>query len=469
MVWFGLLDETALVLPTQAVTLMEPIAPDLLQNEANSTLNSQSPSPLTINDALPPELLLSVFDFIYTEMTQPLSFPHTVREVAERLRRNALLDVMLVCRAWCDLVASSPRYWTTIDVGIREQPLFWLNRTRGYREAQRLYLERQLTRSGQLPIQVNIGMDKVEDFNTTFDLLRNQANRWQALNLLTDPNNRVAEPIDQRQLENLLNQTLPCLTSLHIGPCKIKSGGHRGGSASLRVEAPHLRALSCELHLVIPSSTAHLIFLSITGVHLENLQPSVEGLRVEFDQLIELRIADCSSGAVLSTFSTPTLSKLVVDGRSTGYPVPQSLPLYPHLKELQWGDTGQDPTFSMLLPLCPNLTSFANYVVGLEKDEPIEEPPTIILEIPNIRSQMGNEERLWPDLVEVLVDAATCGEITELIDAVPSIQRIRVLRDPTTRGNLETQASEIQLLENLRERANVAVWLEPWGQNRGSS
>ncbi|KAG8909186.1 hypothetical protein FRC01_007091, partial [Tulasnella sp. 417] len=395
-----------------------------------------------------------------------LSYPRPVREIGEKIKQHPLLDSMLVCRAWHDLVASSPRYWTAVDIGIREELEGW-----PIQEGQREYLKRQLKRSGELPIQVNVGMDNVEDIIAPFDLLRNEAHRWQALNLLARTDDGIREPMDQQQLENLLNRPLPCLTSLHVGRCVIKSdmGEHRRGSASLRVDAPRLRALSCEFHLAIPSSTSRLRVLSITGVHLENLRPSVEGLRVELDRLVELRITACSPGAILSAFSTPILNKLVVDSKTASYPAPQSLPLYPYLKELQWDDLGPDPTFSVLLPLCPNLTFFADYVVGLENDVPLElidEAPTIILELSNIRSQMGNEQRLWPDLAEILVDSATCEEITELIDAVPSIQKIRVLRDPTTRGTPETQANERQLLENLRERVNVAVWLEPWADRR---
>ncbi|KIO21475.1 hypothetical protein M407DRAFT_28930 [Tulasnella calospora MUT 4182] len=450
---------------------MEPVASDLLQNETNSALSSQSaaaaaPPPPSINDALPPELLLSIFDYIYTEMTQPLSYPYTTSEIVERNRRHALLDAMLVCRAWHDLVAVSPRYRTTIDVGIRESIGMWPKGAKplGYGEAQRMFLKQQLAGSGEVPIQVNVVMDKVDDFTVTFDLLRSQAHRWQVFNLLTAPDSGMSEPIDQSQLEGLFNLPLPCLTSLHVGRCWVRpaTGDRRRISASLQVDAPRLRALSCELHLAIPRSPSHLRYLSITGVHLENLQPSVDGLRVELDQLLELQITACNAGAILSAFSTPILSKLVVDTKTASYPVPQSLPQYQHLKELQWDDLGPDPTFSMFLPLCPHLTFFADYVVGLEEDVPlgvIDEPPTILLEIPNIRILRGKEEDLWPGMTE----------IAELFDAVPSIQRIRVLRDPTTRGDLENQTNEVRLLGKLREKVNVALWLEPWSDSKGLS
>ncbi|KIO21474.1 hypothetical protein M407DRAFT_28929 [Tulasnella calospora MUT 4182] len=455
---------------------MEPLASDLLQNETNSVLSSQpAPAPAPgINDALPPELLLSVFDYIYIEMTQPLSYPHTMSEAVERSKRHALLDAMLVCRAWHDLVAGSPRYRTTIDVGIRESLGIWPigAETLGYGEAQRTFLKQQLAGSGELPIQVNVSLAHVDDRTATFDLLRNQAHRWQVFNLLTKHDKGISEPISQSQLEGLFNLPLPCLTSLHVDRCWVKADTGGPIAVSLQVEAPRLRALSCEFHLAIPRSTSHLRFLSIKDVPLEKLQPSVDGLKVELDQLVELRITACNSGAILSAFSTPTLRKLIVSSNTSNFSAPQSLPQYQHLKELQWDDLGPEPTFSMFLPLCPNLTFFADYVVGLEEDVPldlIDQPPTVLLEIPNIRLLRGKEEDLWPGMTEILLDSATCTEIAELVDAVPSIQRIRVLRDPTTRGDLENRPNEVRLLGKLRERVNVALWLEPWSDSKGST
>ncbi|KAG9039874.1 hypothetical protein FS837_000893 [Tulasnella sp. UAMH 9824] len=452
---------------------MEPTVPNLLLNETKSAPSSLSPPPASINDALPPELLLLIFDFVYTEMNQPLSYLHTMSEAVDRSKRHALHDTMLVCRAWHDLVVTSPQYWTTINVGIRESIGLWPKGAEklGYGETQRVVLERELTASGELPIQINVGLDDVDDFQATFDLLREQAHRWQVFNLFTEPDRDMIKPIGQSQFEGLFNLPLPCLTALHIGGRWVRPDTNRRArmSASLQVDAPRLRALSCELHLVVPRSPSHLQFLSITGVHLEQLEPSVNELRVELNQLVELRITACNPGAILSTFSTPILNKLVVDTKTASYTVPQSLPQYQHLKELQWDDLGPDPTFSMFLPRCSNLEFFADYVVGLEDDIPlgvIDEAPTILGEIANIKIQRVEEEVLWPGMTEILLDSATCTEIAQLIDAVPSIQRVRVLRDPTTRGALENQVSERKLLERLRERVNVALWLEPWDNSR---
>ncbi|KAG8893389.1 hypothetical protein FRC00_010583, partial [Tulasnella sp. 408] len=186
--------------PRKSATPMEPTALDLLQNETKSATSSHSSPPRpSINDTLPPELLLSIFDFVYTEMNQPLSYLHTMSEAVEKSKRHALQDAMLVCRTWHDLVMSSPQYWTAINVGIRESIGLWPKGAENFGdgEAQRVFLERQLTASGELPIQVNVGLDDVEDFKATFDLLRKQAHRWQVFNLFTEPDNDMTKPIGQ--------------------------------------------------------------------------------------------------------------------------------------------------------------------------------------------------------------------------------------------------------------------------------
>ncbi|KAG8924781.1 hypothetical protein FRC01_011060 [Tulasnella sp. 417] len=453
-------------------TLMEPIEPGLLRNLTDSGPSSKSSSLSDINKALPPELLLWIFDLIYIEGTQPVSYPPTLEEVAERHKRHALLDVMLVCRSWHNLVVTSPRYWTGVQVGITEalpsspkeggtaEEMGTLRNG----ESQKRTLERQLERCVGLPIQVNVGADNVEDFAAIFDLLQNQARRWQVFNLLTQTRTSKSTAIGHSELLDLFNRPLHCLTSLHIGACSVKSDEDDGRSipASLQVDAPNLRALSCEQHLAIPLAPSCLRFLSLSGVDLADLRPPVDGLRVELDQLVELRITECNPGAILSTFSTPVLSKLVINNGEPGYLAAESLPQYQLLKELQWYDVGPDPTFTTFLSRCPNLKVFADYEVGLEDKIPLEyidAPPTILL---HIRQHKGEEGRLWPSVTEVLLDAATCTEMAELVDALPSIRRLRVLRDPIPRQRRENRMNERQLLERLRERVHVAVWLEPW-------
>ncbi|KAG8954841.1 hypothetical protein FRC04_010323 [Tulasnella sp. 424] len=443
---------------------METTSRSLSQNTTDADTDPLAVPPPTINDALPPELLLATFDFIYTEGTEPPSYPRSNAEAVIKHRRHAMLDVMLVCRAWHDLVAASPQYWTTVDVGIRESPQT-PSKENGPQtsESQLSALELQLRRSGQLPIHINIEQQHVVDFGAVVDALQVHRHRWQTFNLLASKHTR--RRIIRSQLIEIFKNPLPSLTSLQIGRGPLQLAEDEPLIATwFQVKAPRLHSLSSEFHLILPFSPSPLRTLTITGVDLERLYPPLDGLRVQLDQLVELRMEDCNPGAVLSILDTPRLSGLVVDCKTRNHPSPHSLPSYHELKELQWDDLGPDSTFSMLLPLCPNLTFFADYIVGLESEVPLEvidEPPTLLIEISSIKQKMAAKEFLWPDLEEVLLDSATCAEITELIDGLPSVKRVRVLRDPTTRGSLENQENEKQLLEGLRERVDVAFSLNP--------
>ncbi|KAG8984060.1 hypothetical protein FRB90_005592, partial [Tulasnella sp. 427] len=212
--------------------------------------------------------------------------------------------------------------------------------------------------------------------------------------------------------------------------------------------APSLHALSCHTHLVLPLSNDYLRYLSITSINLDSIQPPLDRSRLEFRQLVELRITGCNPGAFLAACSTPTLS----------YTHPQALPHYLHLRELQWDDRGPDPAFLMLLLRCPNLTRFANYIVGREDDVPrsaLDNPPTLIQATRNAPSELGKEEALWPRLEEILLDSIIGKEVVELIDTFPSLKRIRVLLDHKTQGARQGWREEDKLLEALRQRLVV--------------
>ncbi|KAG9026407.1 hypothetical protein FS837_004622 [Tulasnella sp. UAMH 9824] len=197
--------------------------------------------------------------------------------------------------------------------------------------------------------------------------------------------------------------------------------------------------------------------------------------RVELSGLVELRIIGQDPLSILSIFLTPALCKLVIRGMSFS-PFLESLPQYQHLKELQWDDNGPRDYFNKLAPLCPNITSFANYIVGFDERELIKDkdiflasPPRPLRKGSAITVNRRREKCLWPNLEEILLSSATCTEIAELIDALPSVQRVRVLHDPTTRGTRKNQKKERDLMKELRERVNIALRLEPWSDSRSSS
>ncbi|KAG9026408.1 hypothetical protein FS837_004623, partial [Tulasnella sp. UAMH 9824] len=401
---------------------MTPIEPNLVRNETSSAPKSQSMPPPNINNALPSELLLQVFDSIYVEKTQPM--PRTA--FAAGPRTYPLLNAMLVCRTWHDLIVASPQYWTSVNIWIGGPYDPWLGETERTRkrEAERIMLERRLKRSGELPFQVNIESNSDVDLELIFDCLRSQEHRWQALDLFPT---HISASVYRSQLTSLFSTPLSCLTSLRVGPfwAWMESGSTK--RTWFWVDAPNLCALSCESNFVIPHSTSSLKFLSLTFVFPLFLEPRVGEPRVELGGLIELRILHCDAMPILSIFFTPNLCRLVVRGVPRSSPPPGSLAQYQHLKELQCADGGPPEHFHILAPLCPNITSFANYVVGLEEESLTEakhreiSSPVILREQSAFRVNKGRAKCLWPKLEEILLSSATCAEITELTDALPSV------------------------------------------------
>ncbi|KAG8929268.1 hypothetical protein FRC01_004615, partial [Tulasnella sp. 417] len=178
--------------------------------------------------------------------------------------------------------------------------------------------------------------------------------------------------------------------------------------------------------------------------------------QIELPELLELRITNCKPGPVLSTFSTPALRALVIYALEMSGESPEDLPEYPHLRDLQWFDVGNDPAFKLVFRRCPNLTRYANYVVGLENEinlNDLTEGPTI-LERPG-----GINSIEWPKLEEVLLDCAYCGDLIALADLVPTIKRMRILKNPCEFGD---KSIETELLVQLRQKVDIAIGIDSW-------
>ncbi|KAG8984061.1 hypothetical protein FRB90_005593, partial [Tulasnella sp. 427] len=271
---------------------------------------------------------------------------------------------MLVCRVWRDLVESSPRYWTVIDIGIRESysPLPTAPDVERNADAQVSALELQLTRSGQLPLQIAIEPDFVMDFGAVVVSLRTHACRWQVLTLLDKPRKGVRRMIPGGLLASLLSSPLPSLISIQVHGLST----FFDVPEPLSVNAASLRSLTCTNHFITTLSPSLLTFLAIIGVYFSALDTPSSEAKLDMSHLLELHIEGCGVGPVLNALDAPNLAKLVVDTKDRSYPAPESLPSYPNMKELQWDDLGSDSTFTLLIHRCPSLTSFSSYVVGRE-------------------------------------------------------------------------------------------------------
>ncbi|KIO20975.1 hypothetical protein M407DRAFT_29360 [Tulasnella calospora MUT 4182] len=112
-----------------------------------------------------------------------------------------------------------------------------------------------------------------------------------------------------------------------------------------------------------------------------------------------------------------------------------------------------------------------NYQVGDEgsiKFQHIDTPATILSLLPRESGgNHGSSTYSWPKLEEILLDVGQCDDISVLIDAIPSLKRIRILQNFTTRSDEEARLRETGLLPSLRKMVDIAFWLDPWGSNLG--
>ncbi|KAG8918862.1 hypothetical protein FRC01_001619, partial [Tulasnella sp. 417] len=222
-----------------------------------------------------------------------------------------------------------------------------------------------------------------------------------------------------------------------------------------------LRRMSCENHFVVPQSASRLTHLSLYKVRSGNLDPPLSSISVELPRLLELRLFSCEPGEILPTLSTPALQTLVAYNNWTGVRFRSKPPLYTELRELQWSDVGPEPCFQDILELSPNLTRYSNYVLGKEDELDlwaIDDPATIL----GIVSQGLESKNVCSVLREVSLDVASGQEIDRLVTAVPSIQLLRVLRDPREGSDSEEKQTETSMLEELKRKVDWEMGRGPW-------
>ncbi|KAG8894164.1 hypothetical protein FRC00_009404 [Tulasnella sp. 408] len=416
-----------------------------------------------INHVLPPELLVTVFDDLYRRITELLPFPLPYAKAVEYFTRHPLLECMLVCRRWFNIIQTSPYYWTFVEMGVMiggPQPEESQWRTVRQRELI-LEIQKRLEKSGSLPLHLAIAPEFVTEFDFMLQVLEKHVCRVETLNILTASKRRSIRYIRQEDFEHLLGLSLSSLKRLYIGKLDIADALPETDDSSLlqiNLDAPHLDELFYHFHAIFPTSPSRLTLLSISRSSFSFVDPPFSRGQIELPELLELRIAKCAPGPILFVLSTPILQILIFHSSYTSVDEPEELPEYPHLRDLQWADEGPDPTFDLVFRRCPNLTRYANFVVGREKkiSHGMTDGPTLI------EGPGGINSVQWPRLEEVLFDCVSGADLLALVNLVPTIKRIRILKDPCEFGDAET---EKELLGELRRKVDVAPWLDPWSHN----
>ncbi|KAG8978737.1 hypothetical protein FRC05_010011 [Tulasnella sp. 425] len=431
-----------------------------------SDVNTSRPN---INTILPLELLINVFDIIYLDVTDSLPFPSPYSTALERFRRHPLLDLMLVHRGWYNIVQTSPYYWTYANIGVTDII------ARGWRrgvsqdgvpsigKGEIKELRGLLEKSGSLPLHLTIAPGFISDFSVVPHVLKDHSSRLETLNIVASAGSK-AIPIRNTSPEyfvQLLKLPLLSLKRLQIDELTITSFPPEMEPCRIDLDAPNLHQLSSYSHLIIPQTPSHLTFLSVSKLDLRSIEPPFDGSQIELPKLLELRITDCEPGPILSAFLTPILEVLIFRSEDASSHTPAKLPQYPHLRDLQWSDIGPDTVFELVCRCCPNLTRYTNYVVGQEAEVDFK----ILVDGATILEEGGASTLIkWPKLEEVMFDCATCANLSALVDAVPTIRRIRLLRDPIDspyRHNQDVER-EKEILVELRRKVDVVFLLDPW-------
>ncbi|KAG8900663.1 hypothetical protein FRC00_011849, partial [Tulasnella sp. 408] len=218
----------------------------------------------------------------------------------------------------------------------------------------------------------------------------------------------------------------------------------------ISVDAPELQSLSCHFHIVFPISPLLLTSLSLTAIEVEYLESFLYSGCIHLPRLLDLH-----------------LSKLTVLEETPSDVDPGPLLQYSLLEELQWSDTGYTPTLPMVLARCPNLLRFANYLAveeGSVDFQFISAPATFISLLENTDDGQRPLRDMLPKLEEVRLAIATCEEIEALVEGIPSIKRIRILKSHRESEEVEDLLAKAQLLSSLPEKVEVTFGVDLWRQ-----
>ncbi|KAG8918861.1 hypothetical protein FRC01_001618 [Tulasnella sp. 417] len=428
-----------------------------------------------INNLLPAEILSLIFLTLYHQSSSA-PFPPLDREQMQELREHPLLETMLVCRAWQRVVSTTPALWTTIwvgrtkpvepesvaETGSKAEPDPWLEK-----------LQNRLKRSGKLPLNILIALDRLVNFDKVVDVLVQDALRWESVYLAHEdpaPMFRLATQ-SFRDVERLLSLPMPLLKSLHLERFRTPDGTLALHTININNPLPCLERLSCTGHLITLMSAPRLTTVTLTDVDMERLHPPPEPCALEFASLANVSIINSNHVLdILSIFPAPSLRKLITDSSTDVYddqpqkPIP-AFPVFPNLEELQWTDKGGDhQALKHLLRKSPNLRRFSNYVHGLEDSIDFDMSATTIpvFLTPSSHPEPSNSDQYCSNLEDVCFDIVDCSQIEKFVSVRSQIKQVRLLQNPIENPELSGTSDVQQILDRLRTRTSVVLGTGSW-------
>ncbi|KIO18397.1 hypothetical protein M407DRAFT_31947 [Tulasnella calospora MUT 4182] len=184
--------------------------------------------------ALPPEIFTDIFRHLYTDPSIP-------RRAHDLRSTHKLTFVMLVCKAWNDIVERAPILWTDIWLG-RCPPYIGNEDTRQWLD----HIKTRFERSGTLPLNLTI-MARHVDLEEVSHLLLQHISRCKTLALRAIKDETHLMPISQSNtpsvIYHILSSPLPMLQKITIGGFVLGLGSEDRCEA-LELDAPNLREIT---------------------------------------------------------------------------------------------------------------------------------------------------------------------------------------------------------------------------------
>ncbi|KAG9036893.1 hypothetical protein FS837_001575 [Tulasnella sp. UAMH 9824] len=393
---------------------------------------------------LPFEILSYIFLLLYTDPSVP-------RAQDDFENTHKLLSVMTVCKRWKHVVASSPTLWT--DIWLGHSPPHQRTTINRWME----YVEVQVNRSGNLPLNLNIMVECVA-LDDALRILSPHLSRcrWLGLRGPSDKDadqdkcsklSKLSVDTTSSAIHKLLSSPFPTLKFLsidHFDANRIVEMGNANSTRFIFIDAPNLISITSRcpyLKAVVkcshppPLGYSSLQDLSLCGSWLDDPFiippdkfdiPSLKTLRIESTDFL---------WQLLSALWIPNLENLAIVCDLAYWPPASELPInispMKHLRRLEWHTystaDNEEPSLEYLLRHSSNLVSFA-YITNVDYEESWPESLDGFSNIAMVLKLLSKYEaataRLCPNLCSLHLVSINLDNVVTLIDLRPALERI---------------------------------------------
>ncbi|KAG8920538.1 hypothetical protein FRC01_000714 [Tulasnella sp. 417] len=424
---------------------------------------------------LPLELLITIFHFIYTDDTIPRK--------SKRDSSHKLLNSMLVCQYFNQIIQTAPALWTDL----------WLVRTPRSTEQQEAgwieWIRNHIAKSGELPLRIFFILS-TPSLAKVYPILLPTSPRW--VHLTITPVS-LSSPCanDPRTLQPLFDAPIPRLLSLSVEGLGQWVDG-RSGIGTVFRRAPRLVQLEWRDRPVVfrPSNEdtgnlqEYIQWASLKGATYDFAQDTLEVLRlrgalvrIKFEcmTMSRLRFLSLSSFSRASSFleewQLPALEELHLSGNPCEDVTGTAPFTLPALKRLEWHDDDSKSfpadswNDSFLLPrvlaASPKLRYFlifdqspSNFAYVTVRRSQVQ--PTDRVSLFLATDKATGAPKYCPELQKLRLQEASLDELERLTEIRPLLENVEVValrRDGIPPSPLQ---KDLARLEKVKERTEVA-------------